>query len=150
MSFGTIVYIPNNNRYAVIIKECLLQYIHYTEAYPLSHQLWACSDKDILCAVKDSKAEYIAEQWNSIYLSTSDYVISNMVLEPTCKELLNIFSINQIIYDNQYRKIYSLFTGPPISTSQDIRNVFKHTELIDFSDYKLQSVLKGLKHAHVL
>ena len=150
MSFGTIVYIPSNQRYAVIVKECLFNYKHYTEAYPLSSQLWACSDKDILCAVQDSTNEYIAEQWNSIYLSVSDYIVSDMVLEPTCKQLLNLFYINQIIYDNQYRKLYSLFTGPPITTSQDIRNVFKHTELIAFSEFKLKSNLKDLNNANVL
>lgn len=139
--FGQIFYIENKKRFGVFSSAIIIEGNIFYQAYPISFAVYLASDSDLIltdAAIFKSNA-IMVEYWNPILIKAP--IHENITLKGTFEkdsfDILREFLSKKLLAMSSK---YKIFTGPPINSSQDIRVLFKKTELEAFLDFKKDSL----------
>lgn len=140
--FGQVFYIEDKKRFGIFSSAIKIEKTTFYQAYPLSLAVYMASDLDLI--ITDSvifKSDAImVEYWNPILIKTpiNKNIILKGKLEKDSFDILREYLSKKLLAMPSKHK---LFTGPPITSNQDIRLLFRKFELEFFLALKKDSLL---------
>lgn len=135
MKIGTVCEISNTSgRTGVICGQYILDDRIFHCVYPTSLAVYLASDLDFICQTQNQiNTALMVETWNPLLLDPAELTITDKI----SKDFIEAFS--KFVYFkllNQKLPEYKFFTGPPISSKDDIRLLFKEQEMKVFHNIR--------------
>lgn len=130
------VYCMQNGRLCVIGNSITLDSLILYNILPVSSAIYMASDKDFLIVEDDvfQKQTVMVETWNSLAVPI-EFFVGKVKLKGRLSDKYVRYLSSYLYFSLQNRKNNDLtiLTGPPISSSSDIRWLFRQMEVQDFN-----------------
>ena len=125
-----------NGRLCVIGNSITLDSLILYNILPVSSAIYMASDKDFLIVEDDvfQKQTVMVETWNSLAVPI-EFFVGKVKLKGRLSDKYVRYLSSYLYFSLQNRKNNDLtiLTGPPISSSSDIRWLFRQMEVQDFN-----------------
>lgn len=135
--FGQVFFLEDSQRYGIMSVPIMLDGMVFYQAYPISLAVYMASDFDLILTNEATFGvnPVMLEYWNPLLFQnplTENIKILGK-LEKDSFDILKEYLAKKLLSMTSKHKF---FTGPPISSNQDIRLLFRKTELEAFFEYK--------------
>ena len=128
------VYKLHNNRLCVVGNSVILDSLVLYNILPVSTAIYMASDKDFLIIEDDAfnKETVMVELWNSLAVPIEFFDSIKIKGSLSDKYIRYLSSYIYFSLQNRRNDNLTILTGPPISSSSDIRWLFRQMEIKDF------------------
>jgi hypothetical protein len=128
------VYKLHNGRLCVVGNSITLDSLVLYNILPISTAIYMASDKDFLIIedVVFKKQTVMAEAWNSLAVPIEFFEPNRFKGRLSDKYIRYLSSYIYFALQNKKNDSLTILTGPPISSSSDIRWLFRQMEIKEF------------------
>lgn len=135
------VYKIQNNRFCVVGNSVSLDSLILYNILPVSSAIYMASDKDFILIEEPvfKKQTVMLETWNSLAVPIEFFSSSKLKGRLSDKYIRYLSSYIYFSLQNRKNESLTILTGPPISSSSDIRWLFRQMEIKEF--HSLRKIL---------
>jgi hypothetical protein len=128
------VYKIQNNRFCVVANSITLDSLVLYNILPVSSAIYMASDKDFLLIEEPvfKKQTVMVETWNSLAVPIEFFDTYKLKGRLSDKYVRYLSSYIYFALQNRKNESLTILTGPPISSSSDIRWLFRQMEIKEF------------------
>jgi hypothetical protein len=132
------VYKLQNNRFCVVGNSITLDSLILYNILPVSSAIYMASDKDFLIIEESifKKQTVMVEAWNSLAVPVEFFENNKLKGRLSEKYVRYLSSYLYFSFQNRKNSDLAILTGPPLTSSSDIRWLFRQMEVKEFHELR--------------
>jgi len=132
------VYKLKNNRLCVVGNAITLDSLVLYNILPVSSAIYMASDRDFLIVEEAvfKKQTIMAESWNSLAVPAEFFENNKLKGRLSDKYIRYLSSYLYFSFQNRKNNDLAILTGPPLTSSSDIRWLFRQMEVKEFHNLR--------------
>ena len=132
------VYKIQNGRLCIVGNSVVLDSLTLYNILPVSSAIYMASDKDFIIVEDDifEKQPIMVETWNSLAVPIEFFKSTKLKGRLNDKYVRYLSSYLYFSFQNRKNKDLTVLTGPPVSSSSDIRWLFRQMETKEFHELR--------------
>ena len=132
------VYQLQNSRFCVVGNSVELDSLTLYNVLPVSSAIYMASDRDFIVVEDDlfKKQPVMVEIWNSLAIPIEFFNSCKFKGRLNEKYIRYLSSYLYFSFQNRKNNDLTVLTGPPITSSSDIRWLFRQMEIKDFNSLR--------------